>query len=269
MNADNPVNVMKYVITLVLIIFMVTPALMADEPFVNWRAGYYVMHPDNWYHVPYRTVNIFLTSQEVRVDEFDYDAVLAMEADKPFFEVPYIFLSHAPTGKPTQAQIDSVLTKISRDYGRKVVHSTLRQDRNFNLNQPIYDEEIQAVAVKSRVTSEHADKMLLDITRFHDSGVVFMICYSPKEMYKEARPVFLDIMNSFSTDDLEKVAPRDSFQVVDLSERELEEYDESQFPDPEDKPAGINVQRYIFGFLLLIIIFGLLRLFVFKKKKQD
>lgn len=260
---------MKKLILPALIFLLIIPVLSADESFVNWRAGYYVMHPDDWYHVSYRTVNIFLTSQEITSEEFDYDAVLAQKGDKPFFDMPYIFLSHVPVGKFSEAQIDSAVNSIARGYGRKVVSSTLKEDRVFNLNQPIYDSDLKTIAVKSRVTSEYTDKILLEITRFYENGIAYFLCYSPRDDYNDARPIFISIMNSFSTKDIDKLAPPDSLKVVDLSERELAGYDESEFPEPDSKSTGSNWQRYIFIFLLLIIVFSLVKLLVFRKKKQD
>ena len=67
--------------------------------------------------------------------------------------------------------------------------------------------------------------------------------------------------------DIDKLATQDSLKVVDLSERELEGYDESEFPEPDSKSAESNWQRYIFILLLLVIVFGLVKLFVFRKKK--
>jgi len=258
---------MKKLILLTLLFLLIIPVVSADESFINWRAGYYVMYPDDWYHVSYRTVNIFLTSQDITFDEFDYDAVLALMGDKPFFEMPYIFLSHVPVGKFSETQIDSAVASIARGYGRMVVNSSLKEDRVFNLNQPVYDSELKTLAVKSRVTSEYTDKMLLEITRFYEKGIAFFLCYAPKEMYNDARPTFLKIMNSFSTKDIDKLASKDSLKVVDLSERELAGYDESEFPEPDSKNTRTNWQRYIFIFLLLILVFGLVGLFVFRKKK--
>jgi len=57
-------------------------------------------------------------------------------------------------------------------------------------------------------------------------------------MYNDARPTFLKIMNSFSTKDIDKLASKDSLKVVDLSERELAGYDESEFPEPDSKTPG-------------------------------
>ncbi|PKK84681.1 MAG: hypothetical protein CVT49_02335 [candidate division Zixibacteria bacterium HGW-Zixibacteria-1] len=260
---------MRQLFLTVLVMLVLGSPVMADEAFVNWRAGYYVTHPDDWYHVPYRTVDIFLESQEVSMSEFDFDAVLAKRLDKkPFFEGPYIFLTHIQMDKLNQAQIDSVLNLIEKVNDRKAVESSLGTNRNFNLNQPIYDRSLELIAVKSRVTSEIVDKVLLEFTKFYDGGIVYFLCYAPKEMYNDAQPVFISIVNSFETKDLDKVSTKDSVKVVDLSERKLDGYNESDFPGPKDKESGGSWQRYVFILLLLVIVFGLIKIFVFKKKKQ-
>ncbi|MEW5922399.1 MAG: hypothetical protein AB1746_00275 [Candidatus Zixiibacteriota bacterium] len=261
---------MKRFLFPIFILVLLASAALADEAFVNWRADYYVMHPDDWYHVPYRTVNIFLESQEVSMTEFDFDAVLAKRLDqKPFFEGPYIFLTHIPMGKLNRTQIDSVLNLIEKANDRKVVEASLKQDHKFNLNQPIYDADLKLVAVKSRVTSEYVDKILLEFTKFYDNGIAYFLCYSPKEMYEDARPTFISILNSFETRDIDKMAKKDSVKVVDLSEREPAGYNEGDYKGPRDKDSGGSWQRYIFILLLLIIVIGLVKIFVFKKKKQD
>lgn len=261
---------MKRILFPILVLLLLGSAVQASEAFVNWRAGYYVMYPDDWYHVPYRTVNIFLESQEVSAADFDFDAVLAKKLEqKPFFEGPYIFLTHIPMGKLSKIQIDSVLNLIEKVNGRKTVETSLKQDRRFNLNQPLYDTDLKLIAVKSRVTSEYVDKILLEFTKFYDEGIAYFLCYAPKDMYEDARPVFINIINSFETKDIDKMAKTDSVKVVDLSERELNGYNEGEFKGPGDKKSSGSWQRYVFILLLLIIVLGLLKIFVFKKKKQD
>ena len=264
------IEAMKRILLPIIILLLLGSAVQAEEAFVNWRAGYYVMYPDGWFHVPYRTVNIFLESQEVSTAEFDFDAVLAKRLEqKPFFEGPYIFLTHIPMGKLNKSQIDSVLTLIEKVNDRKVVETTLKQDRKFNLNQPLYDADLKLVAVKSRVTSEYVDKILLEFTKFYDEGIAYFLCYAPKDMYEEARPVFIGIINSFETKDIDKMAQKDSVNIVDVSKREPAGYDEGDFKGPGDKKSGGSWQRYVFILLLLVIVLGLLKIFVFKKKKQD
>jgi hypothetical protein len=261
---------MNYLKTAILLIIISAPLLSAEEVLVNWNAGYYVAYPEDWYHVPYRDVNIFLTTQQVSKLEFDYDAVLARKSDRPFYEEPYIFLSSVLVGEQAPQQIDSVLRFVSKEYRSNYIEASISPgDKKLGLNRPIYDKSLKAIVVKTRVTSEFTDKMLLEVRKFYENGVALFLCYSPKDDYNEVQPIFIDIIASFSTKDLDKVAPKDSFTIVDLSERELSAYDENDFPEPDgaDKGMSSKTKRTIFIFVLIVIIVGVIRVFVFKRRK--
>ncbi|UCD95503.1 MAG: hypothetical protein JSU69_05490 [Candidatus Zixiibacteriota bacterium] len=261
---------MKHLIRVILLIIMSAPLLSAEETLVNWNAGYYVTYPDDWYHVPYRDVNIFLTSQRVSRLEFDYDAVLARKSDKPFHEEPYIFLSSILTDELNRGQIDSVLDFVSNEYGHDYIEASVTPgDRKLELDRPIYDRSLNVLAIKDRVTSEFTDKMLLEIRKFYENGMAIFLCYSSKDDYNEVQPIFIDIIASFSTKDLDKAAPKDSFEIVDLSERESGSYEENDFPGPRQSGKGMSstTKRIIFIFLLVVITVGVIRVFVFKKRK--
>jgi hypothetical protein len=259
---------MKQVKVIFLILILLMPAVLFGKAFVNWRAGYHITYPDDWHHVPYRTVNIFLASQDVSKAEFDYDAVLAMESDKPFFEVPYIFISTEPVGPLSNSQIDSVLKSISKEYGSEYFEGSLKNDIKFSLSRPVYDKSLRAFAVKSRMTSEFTDKILLEMRRFYDGGIAIFLCYSPKEMYLDARPALITMLNSFSTENLEKAVPKDSLKIVDLSERELSTYDDSDIPEAgRSKGLSDKTRRIIFIILLVAFILVLIG-FVIKKRRK-
>nr|MBN2277159.1 hypothetical protein [candidate division Zixibacteria bacterium] len=258
---------MKFFRIVTLICLILMPSFLTAEVFIDWKAGYYVEYPDSWYHVSYRTVNIFLQTQEINPDEFDYDAVLAMKSDKPFFEMPYIFLSFDPAGQLSDRQIDSVVNQLSKEYGRDYIEGSLTgTDRNFNLGQPVYDRKLRAIAVKGRVSSEYIDKILLEIRRFYDKGVAIFLCYAPKEMYEDVRPDFLSIFNSFSTRDLDKVAPKEEVKIVDVSQRELDDYDEEDFPEPGTKDLSSSGIILVLIIVLAIILLAAIIFFIFKRK---
>lgn len=259
---------MRHLGKIILISLLIAPIALEAAVFINWRAGYHIEYPDEWYHVSYQTVNIFLASQNVNRSEFVYDAVIAKQSDAPFFKVPYIFLIFQPVGQLDDAQIDSVLQSISEEYSTEYVERSLKTGKTkFMLSRPVYDASLKAVATRSRVTSEFTDKMLLEIKKFYEKGIAIFLCFAPKEMYNDAEPIFISILNSFSTKDLEEVAPKDSAKIVDLSERELSTYDESDFPEPgEEKGMSDRTKQTIFLFVLAIIAFGLVRLFIIRKK---
>lgn len=261
---------MKCLKTVTLLAVLLWPSILAGEVFIDWKAGYYIEYPDDWYQVAYTTVDFFLASQNIDRRQFEYDAVLAQKSEKPFFEMPYAFLSYQPVGQLNSSQIDSVLRTISSEYGRKYVEGSLKSGvPKFNLSQPVYDKSLGAVVVKSRVTSEYTDKVLLEMWKFYEKGIAIFFCYAPKEMYNDARPIFLSILNSFSTRDVEKVASEDSVRVVDLSERELAPYDDSDFPEPGKKTGmSARAKRLIFILLLAVIAFGFVSVVVIKRKKK-
>jgi hypothetical protein len=261
---------MKHLITVILMIVVSSAMLSAEEKLVDWNGGFHVTYPDDWYHVPYRVVNTFLNSQRVSRLEFDYDAVLARKSDRPFYEEPYIFLSSIPTGELDRAQIDSVIRFVSEDYGHDFVEASIaRGDMKLKLDRPVYDRSMNVLVVKDRVTSEYTDKILLEARKFYEKGMAIFLCYSSKEDYDEVQPIFIDIITSLSTKDIDKVAPSDSFEIVDLSERESGSYSEDDFPGPgrADKGMSSTTKRTIFIFLLIVIVVGVIRVFVFKKRK--
>jgi hypothetical protein len=241
-------------------IILICASFAVTETFVNWRGGYHITYPDDWRKVAYGSVNFFLSSQDISVYEFDYDAVISKKSDQPFFEMPYIFISHEFVEQLNNQRVDSILGTLTGEYkGRYKKISDLPGDMGFGLSKPIFVESIRTLIIKSRVTSEHIDKILLEMWRFHDKGIAIFLCYSPKEMYEESRPIFLDILRSFSTENLEEMAPKDSFEVVDLSQREASKYDESDFPPPGSEAglSGESRRAWLFvglGVVVLVII---------------
>jgi hypothetical protein len=245
----------------------IIPSIIQAETFVNWRAKYYINYPDDWYQVSYGTVNFFLTTQDIDPNKFEYDAVLAKSDDEPFFNVPYVFLHFQQVGELNNKQIDSVLEDLSDEYSNPYTRESLKDaNRRFSLSHPIYDKSLKAVAIKSRITTEITDKYLLEIRKFFPEGVAVFLCYSPTEMYEEAKPVFLGILHSFSIENLDSAASKDSFKIVDLSDREALTYDAADFPDPNSE-EGMSDQsrRIIYILILAVIVIGVLGI-IFKKR---
>lgn len=255
------------IILVVFIIALAVPGAFADEVFINWAAEYYVSMPDDWYHVPYSTVSIFLESQNVSMAEFIYDAVIAKKSDRPFFEVPYIFLIHHPVGELSDPQIDSVLKEVSQDYESEIKNMILDSgDKTLSLNKPVYDQSRKMVAVKSRFSTEFVDKYMLEIRKFYEKGVAIFLCYAAKEDYNDAQPIFAGIVNSLSTQNLSDVAPKDSAQFVDVTKKERSKYDEDDFSEPGKGGLSSSSGR-ILMIIAGIIVVGVIIGFIAKRKK--
>jgi hypothetical protein len=231
--------------------------LCAAEVFINWNGEYYVEHPDDWQLVPYSTVNIFLRTQEVNPRDFAYDGVLAPTSDKPFFENPYIFMLTDRVGALSEKEIDSVINVVAEEYKNRVRQTTISSGKaKLGLNEPIYDKDRSYIVTKSRVSSEYIDKYMLEFRRFYEHGVAYFLCYATKDVYNDVQPTFFEIVQSLSTENLADMAPKDSMVVVDVSQRELDKYDESEFEtDGENSSSGNLV--LIIGIIILVLIIGI------------
>ncbi len=265
-----PMNRLKKIIMLSLLGLIICPFIVTAKTYINWNAGYYVTYPDDWYQVAYGTVDFFLNSQNVDPRTYTYDVVLAQSGDAAFFNVPYVFLHFQPVGELSDKEIDSVLNKLSKEYGNPRAAGSLKDTkRHFGMTRPVYDKSMKAVAIKSRITSEVTDKYLLEIRKFFKNGVVILLGYAPKESFNEARQIYLSILHSFSDENLEAVAPKDSFKVVDISDRKAPTYDEEDFPEP-DSEEGMSdqTQRTIYIVILAVIVVGVLGVVYIKRKRS-
>jgi len=256
-------------ITVLLMILLLVLSLAVSvqaKTFIDWRAGFYVTYPDDWFHVPYQQVSQFLIAQDISWQDFDYDAVLARKTDRPFFQGPYIFMVFQPRGELTQIQIDSVLEELSAEYKSTHKEGALVGDVIFPINRPVYDRQQQAIGVKTRITSETIDKILIELWRFYEKGVAIFLCYAPKDVYNEVRPIFMDIFNSFSTKDIDQIQPEDSFEVVDLAGREMIVGDMDN-PDP-GRGGGTAEFSKLYYWLALIIIAVVAVWLIYRQRKS-
>jgi hypothetical protein len=184
--------------------------------FVDWKGKYYVTYPDSWYQVPYNDVNLFLDAQGVKKSEFDYDAVLAEKSDEPFYDGPYIFLTYRPEENMTEEKVDSLIRQTWNEYGyRQLNESFTQEDFVFPDSIPVFEESLNAVAVKVRIQKPQTDKTLLEIRKYYEYGVLMLLCYAPTNNFPSARPVFLDVLKSFSTRNLHEAAEKEKIHIVE------------------------------------------------------
>lgn len=207
----------------VLAALVLAQSSSAVQTFIDWRGGFYFQYPDNWYEIEYRQVNIFLGSQNVSRDEFDYDVALAAQGPGPFWETVYVFVSSFKMGKLNEAEIDSALKDISSQYGTDCRSGTWSTgEYPLELGIPVYDKSIRTVAVRDMFRGEGTAKMLLQMRVFHDEGAAVFSCYAPDSVYRDVEKDFFKLATSLTTGDLHEIAPKESTQVVDLSQREVQ-----------------------------------------------
>ncbi len=241
---------MKKIILLVSLLaaMFATGIGQVGQTFVDWRGSFHFQYPDDWYEVDYRQVNIFLGMQGVSMDEFDYDVALAAKDRMPFWETVYVFVSSYTIGKLTDAEIDSALKDISSEYGTTCRHGKWSAgEYGLDLTTPVYDKSIRAVAVRDIFRGEPVNKMLLQMRVFHDRGIAVFNCYAPDSIYHDVEKEFFKLATSLSTENLHNVAPKESTQIVDLSQRDIQKPLDSEPAKTEtaSKPAS--------GWLIIVL----------------
>lgn len=258
---------LKKILLLCSLSLVIYPAPASAKTYINWNAGYYIIYPEDWYQVAFGTVDFFLNSQNVNPETYTYDAVLAQSGNPAFFKVPYAFLHFQPVGELSDKEIDSALDKLSKEFGHSWTEGSLKDtNRNFLMEHPVYDKSMKAVVIKSRITSEVTDKYMLEIHKFFKNGVFVLLGYSPKESYNEAKKIYLSMLQSFSDENLESVAPKDSFKIVDISGRKAPTYNDEDFPEPGSKENMSDQTKRIIYIVILVVIVAAVIVAIFIKK---
>ncbi len=250
-----------------LLILFVAGSCLADQTFIDWRGGFYFHYPDGWHEVEYRQVNTFLGLQNVSRDEFDYDVALAPESKKPFWETAYVFVSSFESAKLSQAEIDSALKSISSEYGASCAYGSWSTgEYKLEIAKPVYDKSIRAVAVRDIFRIQGTEKMFLQMRVYHDKGIAVFSCYAPDSVYKDVEIDFIKMATSLSTKDLHEVAPKESTQIVDLSQREVQK---TEHPQAADDKADTSTQHYSWLIILLGLVVVLVAGFLIIKMKNS
>ena len=120
--------------------------------------------------------------------------------------------------------------------------------------QPVFDATKNYVVTKSRISSEYADKFMLEFRKFYEKGIAYFIFYATKDNYNEYQPTFIDIVNSFSTKDIESVAPKEKAVVVNPEDRKLDSYDEGDFTEEESNGGFSTIYIIIAGLIVVAVI---------------
>jgi hypothetical protein len=266
----NSVDIMKKRTILIIALLIIAAGSSAGEVFINWRAGYYISIPDNWFHVPFKLTEDFLRTQEVTPGTFDYDAAIALKSEEYPFSEPYIFLTSRLIGELSPARIDTALKEISNEYRKFYIRGTIdRGDEVYSLNQPVYDAERQAVVIKSRISTEVTTKYLFEIYKFYEKGIATFLCFATEEQYIEAQPVFIEILHSFSTENIEQMAEKDTaHQFVDISDKERAKYKDGDFPESGKDYEDANSTNKTVMIVILAAIIIVVIIVLIKRKKQ-
>ncbi len=262
----------KFYTLLLAAALILAASSVSGKIYVDWNGEYYIEYPDEWSEVPYRAVDIFLVSQNISPLEFSYSVVISEESGQPYFSNAYLFISAYPIGEFSGREIDSILKVMSDSYESQYIKGSLADTvRRFRPGQPVYDEKQKVIAVFDHITGAVTDKVLLELRKFYEKGVVIFYCYAPIQKFDSVRPKFLSILNSFSIENLDRFSKSsDSVKIVDLSERQPAEYEDTR---PEPHSGGNTTDRFSGSAFKIILAIAILIALIYtiaknKRRKQ-
>ena len=225
--------------------------------YVCFRGGFYIQYPDDWLQVPYLTADMFLSRAAADQSAFNYEAVFAPKSSSPFFASDYLILALDSVEWFYDYQIDSVVDEMNKSFGENIEFFRIEElPSDFRSNQPVYDKNKKVISVVNDILS--GDKVVrknLTVKKFYDKGVANFYFYSPDSLFERSRAVFDGIVNSFSTENIQRAIPKEEGKIGDGKSDSLDKRNMLI-------PGGV-------GFIILVILLIRLRKAAKAKKQME
>ncbi|MFZ5981427.1 MAG: hypothetical protein ACOYVF_12440 [Candidatus Zixiibacteriota bacterium] len=240
------------VLAILLFIGLSAGALKAEN-FVSFNGGFFIVLPENWYQVDYKTVDFYLFSGQADEESFKYEGVFADRENVPFHNGAYLILTLELVGDQSNKQVDSVLKDLDSIFndGKKYFPAgDLSTDLNADV--PYYNRDKRTISVMTEITGDDSTvKKNVWVKKFYDKGIANFYFYSPDSTFQTNKALFNDILNTFQTENIETAAPKEKLELAKIR---------------NEKNSADNVEKSIpYAVLVVIIIVIIIGI---KKKKR-
>jgi hypothetical protein len=181
-----------------LVLFVIAAVCWAGEvaavPYVSLRGQFSLDFPDEWAQVDYLTVDYFLQAMGVDSTAYNYDAVFATNKPGQFHDNEYVIVTLEPVGELSRRQQDSVVAELSGV-------------------TPQWNRAAGLVTVANEdPTSPKSSYFAL---KFFDKGIAQFYFFTPDSTFARYRPVFDEILATFSTENIDTKLPREQVKLAD------------------------------------------------------
>ena len=236
------------IVTAAVLLLMIGSSVVLAENYVSWAGGFYISMPDDWEQIDYQTVDIFLISNQAGRDVLDYDAVFAPSSSILFFTGNYLILTIDTVGELSQTQTDSILNQMSKTFGRDIKYYPVADFlSDMKSDAPNYDADKKLITVVSDiVTQGQVTNRLMHMTKLYEKGLAAFYFYSPDSLFDQSKHLFKDIVQSFSTEDIEAAAGHQEVRVADIDSEEATE--------GKGDEGSLPVVTYLAPIVLIMII---------------
>lgn len=242
-------------IAVIGIVLLGLTALAADQKYISFEGEFSIDYPDNWRQVDHRIVDAFLLRNDAGQSALAYEAVFGPLGYSPFWQGPYFILSVEAGEAYSDQQIDSVLKKMSRTFGKGVKYFPVADFMtDMESNSPVFDSAQRIITVASDIVEKgELLKRHVMVMKFFEKGLANFYFYSPDSLFDSSSAVLEGVLASFVHGNVDSMLAPESLEVVDAD-------------DIKDDSNGIfGLPVAVFAGLVVVFIVVMSR----RKKKKN
>ena len=239
-------------ITLLLLLALITAPAAGQEPeqtiYFSSNGKFVINYPDTWNQMDYNTVDYFLMTSDASQQALNYDAVFALKESIPFHEGPYLILTVDTSGPLNQAEVDSLLEQLGETFGEGIKYfPTGDYLADLESHAPNWDAEKRQITILNNITEQYKIiKRNLWVMQLYDGGITNFYFFAPDSLFVQYRPIFEQIINSFSTENLDAVIPKQKHKLADIK-------DSPDVDDESDSYKYISIYAGLVAIFIIII----------------
>lgn len=246
-------------ITILILLVLLIALATGQEPgltnYFSSNGKFVISYPDDWAQMDYNTVDYFLMSSDASEQALNYDAVFALKESIPFHKGPYFILTVDTSGPLNQIEVDSLLEQLSETFGEGIKYfPTGDYLADLESHAPNWDAEKRQITILNNITEQYKIiKRNLWVMQFYDGGIANFYFFAADSLFVQYRPVFEQIISSFTTENLEAAIPKQNLKLANIE-------------DSPDTDSGSNALT-IFGLPFTIVV-ALLIIVIARKRRR-
>lgn len=257
----------RYKVIFLSIIFIVLLCFnIQAEPkrYISLNGEFYFDYPEDWIQLDHRLIDHFLQLNKAGKTTLDYEAAFCPLNSDPFWTGPYFIFSIDTVGDFSEKQIDSVLDNLSKSFGTGFKYFPVADFMtDLKSNAPSYDRNQKVITIindiyeKQKLLKRHLYAM-----KFYEKGIATFYFYAPDSIFDKSSVIFHEILQSFTSGDIESVLPQEKLEIAKINESDINKKSVST-DNKESSNTGLNIA--IFSGLIVALFIVLRR---FKKKNS-
>lgn len=228
--------------------------------FVSLNGKFEIMYPDNWRQLDYREVDSTLFGGK----PYEYEGAFAPKSSIIFLLGDYLVITVDTVGRYSQHQADSMLSSWGTTLGAAVKKYGPADDF-----KPVWNPVEVSYWPKTNLASVYTDTKATEgqhvrnqlVIKFYDRGTVNFYFYGPDSTWSTFQPSIASVVNSFSTEDLQKVLSHDKVKVVDAEQLKSRS-------DGSTASPGLSRSLRIYGTIAILLILIFVIRVALRKKSQ-